>query len=109
MTSNVHRETYRPFGRFYTLREPDHTGMSSLLTHPSSHTRSTTSSSSSLPSSSPKEPLRLGHITDPQRLLRLFPSNAADFAFGITRDHSMDRTLAALQSIQRQQQTDADS
>ena len=111
MTSNVHRETYRPFGRFYTLREPDHTGMASLLTHPSSKTHSATSSSSTSSSSSPslKEPLRFGHITDPQRLLRLFPGNAADFAFGITRDHSMDRTLAALQSIKEQQQTDADS
>ena len=68
MTSSVHRETYRPMGSFYSLREASSSGY------------------------------LLGRMRDPAQHLRLFPRNTIDFAFAVARDHSMDRTLIAMRA-----------
>ena len=81
MTTGIHRETYRPFGRFYTLREPD--GISTLF-----NTRNMDQQVLSCP---------LGYVSHPELdLLPLFPPTQADFAFGMLRDHNMDRYLEAI-------------
>lgn len=86
MTSGVHRETYRPFGRYYSLREPTHSGTEHpFLRGQEPHVAIT------------KQP-SLGKVADPTAFLRKFPTTTADFAFGLTRDHSMDRTLSAMKA-----------
>ncbi len=89
MTRGVHRETYRPFGRYYSLREPNHSGMEHLFLR-GQESHATAYSNRIQPS--------LGQVNDPVAFLRLFPDNLADFAFGLTRDHSMERTLTAMKA-----------
>lgn len=88
-SSYVHRETYKPFGNFYSLREKEDQidkGFLNILNignHESAYNNN-------------NEPFLLGRVLDPRTFLSCFPDNVADLAYSVHRDHNLIEATKAV-------------
>ena len=88
----VHRETYQPFGQFYTLREQDTDVDRGLM-----NIRNMVDDMKSRTVHENK--FCLGLVSDPRSFLSLIPSNMGDIAYGMVRDHRLVEAVKSMEAI----------
>jgi hypothetical protein len=93
MSVGVHRETYRPFGHFYTLREPQTTnrGFEFTFGDAGEGGDDTDSIHDDEDADGRRNGPLLAYVNDPvNELLSKFANNVADLLYGIHRDHLLE-------------------
>ena len=91
LSGKVHRETYRPFGHFYSLREREDdfdVDLQNLSNAFSFRNKDKKDEREGIV----KNEYLLGLATEPEILLRKFPENIGDIAYATLRDHKIEDT-----------------
>ena len=94
-SGKIHRETYRPFGQFYTLREPESEvdkGVMNVLSM-GEYFKS---------KKNDETQYYLGLVSDPRSFLSVIPDNIGDIAYGVIRDHGLEEALKTMDIVIKQ-------
>lgn len=87
LAGDVHRESYRAYGNYYSLREPI-TDWNEIVDLPLQGTGFRGNRGSSH---------LIGLVPNPEReLLNLFPNSARDIVYSVLRDHSLEESVKAI-------------